>query len=195
MDFFAVINQRYSCRSFLADEVEEEKILKALEASRLAPSWQNRQPWRFIIVRDKEKIKRIAAFRPLRLNINIFLKEAPVIVLLCGNPKDSGTRAGLSYFLVDCAIAMEHFVLAATAQGLGTCWIGAFDEEYIKEILNIPKGVRVIALTPLGYPKEKRTLFDQAVKTLAHIRKRKALEDIVYFDKWGNKAKSPLRVD
>ncbi len=91
MDFFEVINRRYSCRSFSSQEVEEEKLFQALEAARLAPSWQNRQPWRFIVVRNKEKIARIARLRLLRLNINIFLKEAPVIIILCGNPKDSGT--------------------------------------------------------------------------------------------------------
>ncbi len=185
MDFFAVLNQRYSCRSFSEREVEEEKILKALACARLAPSWQNRQPWRFIVVRDRERIRRLAEFRPLRMNFNLFLKTAPVIVVLCGNPKDSGIRAGLSYFLVDCAIAMEHFVLAATAFGLGTCWIGAFDEEHIKQVLKIPNEVRIVALTPLGYPKEKPSLLAKAIEAFSHLRRRKELKEIVYFEEWG----------
>jgi len=82
---------------------------------------------------------------------------------------------------------MEHFILAATALGLGTCWIGVFDEEHIKEILSVPKEVRVVALTPVGYPKEKRSILDQTITAFAHIRPRKELPEIVFFEEWGRK--------
>lgn len=184
MDFFEVINSRYSVRNFSDKEVEDEKINKILEAAQKAPSWQNRQPWYFIVVKDKELIKKISQFRPLTLNINIFLKKAPVIIVLVSKRELSGSRAGLDYFLVDCAIAMEHLILAATALGLGTCWIGAFDEEYLKELLKIPKDWRIIALTPLGYPKEEN-IFGKAIKTFAQSKKRKELKEFVFLNEWG----------
>jgi len=186
MDFFTVIEKRVSVRNFSEKEVEDEKIKKILTAAQKAPSWQNRQPWHFIVVKDKELINKIGSFRPLTLNINIFLKKAPVIIILVSKKELSGSRAGLDYFLVDCAIAMEHLILAATALGLGTCWIGAFDEDYLKEILKIPKDFRIIALTPLGYPQEE-SLLGKAVKTFAQSRKRKPLSQFVFLNQWGNK--------
>jgi len=187
MDFWQVIKQRKSYRSFSSQPVEQEKILKVLEAARLAPSWQNRQCWRFIVVQDKETIKKISRLNPFTLNINFFLQKVPVIIIACANPKDSGHRHGIDYYLVDTAIAMEHLVLAATDLGLATCWIGAFDEPMIKELLNIPDEVRVVALTPLGYAAEKPSIVDKVSKIVAKGAKRKSIEEIAYFKKWGSK--------
>ncbi len=186
MDFGQVINTRKSYRNFSPEPVEQEKILKVLEAARLAPSWQNRQCWRFIVVQDKETIKKISRLNPLTLNINFFLQKVPVIIIACANPKDSGHRHGIDYYLVDTAIAMEHLVLAATDLGLATCWIGAFDEPMIKELLNIPDEVRVVALTPLGYAAEKPNIVDKVSKIVAKGANRKKLEEIVFFEKWNN---------
>lgn len=187
MDFWEVIQQRKSTRNFSSQPVESEKILKVLEAARLAPSWQNRQCWRFVVVQDKETIKKIAQFRPFQYNINFFLKNAPVIIVACANPKDSGHRQGIDYYLVDVAIAMEHLILAATDLGLATCWIGAFDEAMIKNLLNIPQEVRIVALTPLGYPAGHDNIVDKVSKIVAHGKKRKKIEDIAYFEKWSGK--------
>lgn len=184
MDFFEVIQRRKSYRNFSSQPVEQEKIIKVLESARLAPSWQNRQCWRFIVVQNKDTIKKIGQLRPLNYNINFFLRNVPVIVVACANPKDSGHRAGLSYFLVDTAIAMEHLILAATDLGLVTCWIGAFDEPMIKDLLKIPEEVRIVALTPLGYPAEKPNVIDKVSKIVAKGANRKSLDEIAYFEKW-----------
>lgn len=184
MDFWEVINQRKSYRNFSNQPVEQEKILKVLEAARLAPSWQNRQCWRFVVVQDKDKIKKIGRLNPFTLNINFFLQKVPVIIVACANPKDSGQRNGKDYYLVDTAIAMEHLVLAATDLGLATCWLGAFDEKMIKDLLNIPNEIRVVAMTPLGYAAEKENIIDKVSKIVAKGAKRKPLEEIAYFDKW-----------
>ncbi len=184
MEFFEVIKQRKSYRNFSSQPVEQGKILQVLEAARIAPSWQNRQCWRFVVVQDKEKIKKIGQLNPFTLNINFFLQKVPLIIVACANPKNSGHRAGLDYFLVDTAIAMEHLVLAATDLGLATCWIGAFDEKMIKDLLEIPSEVRIVAMTPLGYPAEKENIVDKVSKIVAKGAKRKPLEEIVYFDKW-----------
>ncbi|MBS4016148.1 MAG: nitroreductase family protein [Candidatus Latescibacteria bacterium] len=184
MDFWDVIKERKSYRNFSSQPVEQEKIIKVLEAARLAPSWQNRQCWRFVVVQDKEKIKKIGTLNPFTLNINFFLRKVPVIIVACANPKDSGHRHGLDYFLVDTAIAMEHIILAATDLDLATCWIGAFDEKMIKDVLEIPDEIRVVALTPLGYAAQKQSIVDKVSKIVAKGAKRKPLEDIAYFDKW-----------
>ncbi|MEO0075552.1 MAG: nitroreductase family protein [candidate division WOR-3 bacterium] len=184
MDFWQVIYNRKSTRNFSSQPVEQEKIIKVLEAARLAPSWQNRQCWRFIVVQDPEKIKKIGQLNPFTLNINFFLRKVPVIIVACANPKDSGQRNGKDYYLVDTAIAMEHLILAATDLGLATCWIGAFDEKMIKEVLEIPDPIRVVALTPLGYAAEKEGVVDKVSKFVAKGAKRKPLEQIAYFDKW-----------
>ncbi|MCS7258186.1 MAG: nitroreductase family protein [candidate division WOR-3 bacterium] len=187
MDFWEVIKKRHSVRNFLSQPVEKERIIEILEAARLAPSWQNRQCWRFIVVTDKEKIKKIGKLNPLNYNINFFLQNVPVIIVACANPKESGRRAGIEYYLVDTAIAMEHLILAATNLGLATCWIGAFDENMIKDVLKIPQEIRIVALTPLGYACEKPSVVDRISKIVARGGTRKRLEEIAYFNSWGEK--------
>lgn len=185
MEFFEVILKRHSVRKFLPKPVEEAKILKIFEAVRLAPSWRNRQCWEFIVVRDKATINTLAKFRPHRYNINIFLKDAPVIIVALADPKKSGRIGDQSYYLVDVGIALEHLVLAATDLGLGTCWLGAFDERLIKKSLGIPEKIRVVALTPLGYPQTKPGILDKAIKTFARSKYRKTLTEFVFFEKYG----------
>jgi len=184
MDFWEVIKQRKSYRNFSSQPVEQDKIIKVLEVARLAPSWQNRQCWRFVVVQNKETIKKIGQLRPFNYNINFFLRNVPVIIVACANPKDSGHRNGIDYYLVDVSIAMEHLVLAATDLGLATCWIGAFDEQMIKDVLEIPKEIRVVALTPLGYAAEKPNIVDKVSKIVAKGANRKKIEEIAYFEKW-----------
>jgi nitroreductase len=185
LEFFDVIKTRKSSRNFSPQPVEQDKILKVLEAARLAPSWQNRQCWRFVIVQDKETIKKIGRLNPFTLNINFFLQKVPVIIVACANPKDSGQRNGKDYCLVDTAIAMEHLILAATDLGLATCWIGAFDEKMVKDTLNIPDEIKVVAITPLGYAAEKENIIDKVSQIVAKGTNRKPIEEITYFEKWG----------
>ena len=154
MEFYEVIRTRRSIRAYRPDPIPEDAFNRVLEATRVAPSGSNRQPWRFIIVKDEELKRRLAA----ACGNQGFIAEAPVVVVACGfdiNYNRGGYMGEMS-MLVDVSIAFTHLILAARAEGLGTCWIGAFDNEEVKEILEIPEDVNVVAVTPLGYPKDDR---------------------------------------
>lgn len=186
-----LIKKRRSVRKYLERPVEDDKIRTIMEAARLAPSWANWQCWRFVVVRDPETVKKVSGAVTKGTRINFWIKGAPAIIVCCAEPESSGTRDGQHYYLVDCAIAMEHLVLMATELGLGTCWVGVFDEEEIKEVLGIPEQVRVVALTPLGYERMKKKgvvdiegIYGNAVNTIKS-KKRKKLEEIVYSDGYG----------
>ncbi len=180
MEFTDVIKTRTSIRSYNDQEVEDDKITYILECAQAAPSLMNQQCWRFIAVKNKETIHALSKTTV----INRWLKNAPVIIVACGEPNESGTNNNIDYYTVDVAIATEHLILAATNVGLGTCWIGGFNEEKIKEILGIPKRIRVVALTPLGYPAEKKGITNRITKTITRGTKRKSLSEIVRYEKW-----------
>ncbi len=156
MDLFEAIEKRRSIRKFKETPILETDLKKILEAGRLAPSGGNRQPWYFIVVTDKEKKRALSE----AANNQKFIEKAGVIVVALGNPK--ATPAKLPYttpstripHIQDPMIAVEHMILAATALGYGTCWIGAFNEESVKKILNIPEDLDVIAMLPIGVPDE-----------------------------------------
>jgi nitroreductase len=178
MDFWEVINARKSVRSFSDKEIEKEKVKRIFEAAQSAPSWANKQCWSYVLVTDKDKIKKLSSGL-----INSWMKHAKAIIVACGDPKKSGTKNAMDYFLVDVAISMDHLVLAATDLGLGTCWIGGFDEEKIKQILGIPKNIKVVALTPLGYPTVE-TVRDKFTRRLIGSNKRKPAEEVIHYDCW-----------
>lgn len=178
MEFREVINVRRSVRSFTDQEVEAETFTRIFEAARMAPSWANRQCWSYILVEDQEKIKELAGGF-----LNHWMKQTKAIIVACGDPKKSGSRNGIDYYLVDVAISMEHLVLAATELGLGTCWIGGFDEAKVKQVLDIPEKIKVVALTPIGYPSEEG-MRNKVLTTLIGSKKRKPMEKIVHHDKW-----------
>ncbi len=180
MNFENIIKVRRSIRSYSNKEVEDEKINFVLESARLAPSWGNGQCWQFIVIKDKKIIKDLSRTSI----INQWLKKAPIVIVACGDPKQSGLRNNINYFIVDVSIALEHIILAATDKGLGTCWIGGFNEKKVKIILGIPEHIRVIALTPLGYPAEKELFFENVAKIITQSKKRKNLDQIIHYDKW-----------
>ena len=150
--------------------METEKLMKILEAARLSPSASNNQPWHFIAVTDKAiREKLFPAY-----NRDWFV-NAPVIIVACATPSEGWSRQdGEDYWKVDVAIAMQSMVLVAHELGLGTCWIAAFKEKKAKETLGIPKEVRLVAMTPLGYSAEKK----------GPVTEREPLEKIVSFDHW-----------
>jgi nitroreductase len=115
---------------------------------------------------------------------NGWLKQAPVIVVACADPKDSGEHDGMNYYLVDVGISMQQLVLAATDLELGTCWIGDFDQAKIKKTLEIPENTNVVALTPVGYPADKEDLGSKLRKTVLGSGKRKPLAEIIHQEKW-----------
>lgn len=174
MEFLDVINKRRSIRAYKSDPVEPEKMAFVLEAARQAPSWKNLQCWRFVVVTCNEKRQAIAqAFSAKNPGAQAIL-EAPYIIVLCASPKESGIWDNKEFWMLDAGLAMEHLVLAATDQGLATCWQGVFGEQKVAEVLGCPEGFRVIAMTPLGYPGQER-----------NPRPRKDLAEIVFLDQWG----------
>lgn len=180
MEFQEVIQKRKSVRSYSDRPVEEEKIQYLLECARAAPSWMNKQCWHFIVVTDK---KRIEALSKTGI-INRWVKQAPVIIVACADPLLSGVKNNIQYYTVDTAIAMEHIILAATDLGLGSCWIGSFNEKKIKELLEIPPRIRVIALTPIGYPAAVENIGSKGRKIVIRSTKRKSLREITHSEKW-----------
>ena len=157
MALLDLIKHRKSVRDFLDRPVEREKITMCLEAARLAPSESNSQPWRFIVVDDKQLKDKLcdAAFSGIYW-INSFCKTAPVIVVVISEKSKflariGGMFRGIKYYLIDIGIAGEHFVLEAEDLGLGTCWIGWFNERAVKSILSIPQHKKIDILIALGY--------------------------------------------
>ena len=157
MALLGLIKHRRSVRNFLDRPVEREKIMMCLEAARLAPSACNSQPWKFIVVDDKQLKNRLcnAAFKGI-YSINSFCKMAPVIVVVVSEKSKflariGGVFRGTKYYLIDIGIASEHFVLQAEELGLGTCWLGWFNERAVKSILNIPPDKKLDVLIALGY--------------------------------------------
>jgi len=175
LNVFEAIQKRRSIRSYEPTLVPVEKLRKVLEAARLAPSAGNIQPWRFIVVMDSDKRRKIAK----GCRYGHFLAESPVVIVGCGDQ-----RASPRWYAIDTCIAMENLVLAATGEGLGTCWIGFFNEKEIREMLKIPSHLRVVALLALGYPREK---LDILTKVAHLIRPRKKLEKIAYLEEYGEK--------
>ena len=159
MNIFEAIKKRRSVRSFLDKPIEDEKLTAVLEAGRLAPSAGNRQECRFVVVEDRDVRRRIA----VAANGQSFVGEAPVVIVACAVTNGHVMSYGQPCYPIDVAIALDHISLAAVELGLGTCWIGAFNEGKVKEILGIPEEVRVVELMPIGYPatmavKEKNRL-------------------------------------
>lgn len=152
MDTLEAIRTRRSVRKYRPDPIPEELLKEVLSAARIAPSAENAQPWKFVIVTDEDiKLKLVQACAGQK-----FIAEAPMVIVGCGFPDDAYATAGgyMNSHVMDVTIAMDHLILAAASVGLGTCWIAAFKEEKVKDILGIPSDVRVVALTPLGFPQE-----------------------------------------
>jgi nitroreductase len=157
MTFLDLVRRRKSVRSFLDISVEREKVMMCLEAARLAPSASNSQPWRFIVVDDRELKNRLCerTFGGI-YSMNSFCRTAPVIVAVVSEESKFLTRIGslfrgTKYYLIDVGIAIEHFVLEAEDLGLGTCWIGWFDERAVKSVLKVPRDKKIDILVALGY--------------------------------------------
>ncbi|MEM2386238.1 MAG: nitroreductase family protein [Candidatus Bathyarchaeia archaeon] len=173
MDVFEAIKGRRSIRAFLETDVPYEMVEKLIEAARWAPSAGNIQPWEFIIVRNPETKRRLveAALG------QSFIEEAPVVIVVCADEERSargyGIRGRTLYCIQDTAAAIQNIHLAAHALGLGTCWVGAFREEDARKILEIPEGVRPVAIIPVGYPAES-----------PFPRSRRPLKQIIHYEKF-----------
>lgn len=173
-----LFKKRTSCRDYTDQDVPDEMIEKCLEAARWAPSACNKQPWRFVIVKDAGLRQAICSVCLRPIVSMPWLQTAPVIVAICAERsivthKIAPLISGVNYHLIDIGIAGEHFVLAAEAQGLGTCWIGWFKQKPVKKILRIPKKFKVLSLLSLGFP-----------ATVTEPSDRMALNEISSVNSW-----------
>lgn len=151
MEVFEAIKNRYSCRSYKTKPVPEEKLNKVLEAARLAPSAHNAQEWKFIVVKDagkKEKLSK-AAFGQKHI------AQASVVIAAVATDPNTVSSSGVPLYAIDLSIALDHMTLMAAAERLGTCWIGGFNQEEVRRVLNIPERYKAVALMPLGFPADK----------------------------------------
>ncbi len=185
MDVFEAIRTRRSVRRFQQRPVEDDKLNKLLEAVRMSPSWANLQCWRFIIVKDKSVRQQISELsyvesffstRGYKANPSKKgLAVAPVVIVACADPSQSGSIWEQQYYMTDIGIASQTLMLTATALGLGTVFVGVFDEQKLRGLLQVPSGIRIVGLFPLGYPLEEKK----------EGPPRKPLHELVCHEKWG----------
>jgi nitroreductase len=169
MEYFDLITARYSVRAYQPDPVDDEKLLQVLNAARLAPTADNRQPFKIIVIHTQN---REAELR--KIYNREWFTQAPIILCACGVPRLSWIRRDQRRYLdVDVAIVMDHLILAATNLGLGTCWIAAFNAAAAREILRLPDEIEPLIFTPLGYPADS-----------PRSKERKPLDDLVRYEAW-----------
>lgn len=180
--FLRLVKARRSVRKFADKPVERDKIITCIEAARLAPSAENVQPWRFIVMDEEEIINNFSekAFSGI-YRYTRWASRAPVLIAIAVQPDWLAHRLGkeiqgTNYYLIDIGIAGEHLVLQALKLGLGTCWIGWFQARKAKKVLKIPRSWKVVALLAMGYPREKKK------ESRKKIRELKKLEEILFFN-------------
>jgi nitroreductase len=172
MNVFDAITRRYSVRAYQDRPVELEKLQAIFSAVRLAPSARNGQEWRFILVTDPKLRERVAA-----AGGQPFLYQCPVIIAACAETDRRRMQCGELAYPIDVAIAIDHLTLAAVELGLGTCWVGAFDPEPVRKILNIPETAPVVELVALGYPAEG--------KSPGADKPRRGMSEFLWENSWG----------
>lgn len=176
MDFYKVIESRTSIKKFKNTKVGEDKINRIINSALMSPSWKNATSYKIIMIKDELLKKQISETIVNKSDdAEEAVRDAPICSIIIGNPNQSGEVDGKEMYLMDGAIAMEHLILAATAEKLGTCWVAALNEDKIKSILNIPDEFKVIGLTPIGEIEEHKAHYE-----------RKDIRDIVFQDKFGN---------
>ena len=169
MEFKDIIQKRRSIRKFTDEPVSDEKLGRILEAARMAPSASNRQAWKFIVVQSPNKRRALA----LAASNQAFIGQAPIIIIAVALMPERIMTCGVPAYAVDLAIAVEHIVLAAVDEGLGTCWIGAFSQETARKILDIPDKYKVVTVMPMGHPGRE-----------TDARPRKPIDEIVCYEQF-----------
>ena len=169
MEFFETITARYSVRGYKPDPVPDELLERVLEAARRAPTAANRQPFRLVVIHTEGREEELG-----RVYGRAWLTQAPLVIAVVAVPGEAWRRMDdKPYDEVDATIAMDHLILAATALGLGTCWIAAFDPAAAREVLGLPADVEPIAFTPLGWPDKAPANTD-----------RRPVDDLVRRERW-----------
>jgi len=169
MTVMEAIKERRSVRGYQKKPVEKEKLDAVLEAARLAPSASNRQEWRYVVATDEDIRKKLCE----AASSQHFVAEAPVVIAACADTNNHVMKCRQPCYPIDVSISIDHLTLAAVEEGLGTCWIGSFDEDQVREILQIPREIRVVQLLTLGYPADK-----------PKHKNRLSLDQIVHYERW-----------
>jgi nitroreductase len=163
------IEKRFSVRKFKVQPIEQDKLNEIFQAARLAPSARNLQPWRLVVLVDKELREKLTSI----CKGQTFVSQAPVTIAICCNNTDYIMTCGHKANIIDGAIIGEHIALQAAELGLGSCWIGAFYQKEMAELINLPKDYEVVALLPIGYPDMDRP-----------IRSLKKITEIVVYNRF-----------
>lgn len=179
MDFMKLVKTRHSVRDFLPDPIPEEVLSDMLEAARLAPSTQNRQPWRYFVFTDPAKIRELARNTGLIGLSNYFVKDAPCIIIACADASKDIRINGQDYYLVDLAISFHQLILCASSHGIGCCWMAAFSEKRLAKYLKLPKNWRIVAFSPFGYPKGEKGLYTGLLSKFSSSHTRLSMDEIV----------------
>jgi nitroreductase len=178
MDLQEAIRSFRPCRQFQSRPIPPEKLKTVLAAARLAPSQNNLQPWRFVIVQDDER-RRLLAQACVKGRT---VAEAPVVVVAFSVEEDIPVTVGgyISAYPLDVAVAIDHLQLAATAEGLGSAWLVDFHEDKVRAVLDVPEGIHPLAIIPLGYPAES----NGGTKILSEAEGRKSPDEIIAYDSY-----------
>ncbi|MBU3190958.1 nitroreductase family protein [Clostridium bowmanii] len=176
MEFYDVVKTRQSIKKFKNTPIDNEKLGRMINAAMMSPSWKNNTSYKFILVDEKKKLEQISKSIINKDNSAAqSILDAPMTAVIVSDPNDSGEVQNKEYYLVDSAIALEHFVLSATNEGYGTCWIAAINEDIIKSTLSIPQKYKVVAMTPIGEIAESKEHND-----------KKSVSDYVFLNTWDN---------
>ncbi len=167
MEVKEAIRTRYAVRDYEDRPIPEDKLLRVLEAARLAPSASNRQRWKFVVVRDPERRRALSS----AAGGQVHLMKAPAVIVAVATYPEYVMRCGVPAYAVDLAIALDHISLAAVDEGLGTCWVGAFSQDEARAVVCVPQNYRIVALMPIGFPKEENKQ-----------KSRKSLDEIVCYE-------------
>ena len=148
MNVKEAIRTRKSVRKYTDKPVEDEILNQIFESARLAPSANNMQEWRFVVVREAATRQKLAEIA----NNQVFIAEAGAVIVACADTDEQYMPCGQQSYPIDAAIVLDHITLAAVELGLGTCWVASFEEKPVKKLLGIPEKIRIVAMMPLGYP-------------------------------------------
>ena len=178
METLDCIESRRSIRKFLDIPVEFEKIGNILNAGRLAPSAGNVQDWKFVLVTEADLRKQLAE----ACMQQYWMEKAPVHIVVCSQPVKSERMYGKSgqelYSIQNASAAAQNMLLAAHDQGLGSCWIGAFQEAMVRRTLSMSEDARPLAIIPIGYPDEE-----------PQVPNKLTVDNVTYIERWGNRIK------
>ncbi|MGH4052948.1 MAG: nitroreductase family protein [Clostridium sp.] len=176
MEFYDVVEGRKSIKKFKNTPINAEKLARMINAAMMSPSWKNNTCYKFILVDEKNELEQISKSIMNKDNAAAqSIIDSPMTAVIVADPNASGEVENKEYYLVDSGIAMEHFVLAATNEGYGTCWIAAIDENIIKKTLSIPQNYKVVAITPIGEIAESKDHYD-----------KKNVKEFVFSNTWDN---------